>query len=332
MKGRLIFLSLTALFVGCGSPTKKKDVAPPSVDSIESGRVNRPDFNADTAYTFISNQIAFGPRVPNTVSHRNCGIYLFEILRRYCDTVYVQETSLRAWDGSLLKVRNFIGSFRPEDKSRHFVAAHWDSRPYGDQDPDSSFHRQAIDGANDGASGVGVILEMARVLSENAPPRGVDLILFDAEDYGEPSGEETGSYEYWAMGSAYWARNPHQQNYRAHFGILLDMVGVKNARFTMEGTSMYFAPDIMRRIWDKAAEAGYSSYFLREETSALIDDHLPINEILGIPTIDIIHREGEKGASFFPHWHTHNDNLENVDIASIGVVGTLMLDIVYTGL
>ncbi|MBP5396673.1 MAG: M28 family peptidase [Bacteroidales bacterium] len=287
--------------------------------------IERPSFDADSAYAYVAAQCAFGPRVPNTEAHRQCGRYLTETLQRYCDTVYVQEFTVRAYDGTLLKAKNIIGSFNPQADNRILAAAHWDSRPYADHDPDQANHRTPIEGANDGASGIGVLLEAARQLSFNRPQNGIDLICFDVEDYGAPHDVSSHSEDDWCLGAQHWATHPHLPGYRARFGLLLDMVGGQNAQFCMEGTSLYFARDIMERVWNVAAQLGYSADFSRSETAPIIDDHLYINRRTRIPMIDIIEYHGRSGTGFNPTWHTLEDNLRNIDRRSLQKVGEVLL-------
>ena len=287
--------------------------------------VERPAFDADSAYAYVAAQCAFGPRVPNTEAHRRCSRYIIETLRSFCDTVYVQEFTVRAYDGTMLKAKNIIGSFNPQSDRRVFAVAHWDSRPYADHDPNPANHRTPIDGANDGASGIGVLLESARQLSLNRPQNGIDLICFDVEDYGAPQDVSSNSEDDWCLGAQHWATHPHTPGYRARFGLLLDMVGGQNAQFCMEGTSLYFARDIMERVWNVAAQLGYSADFSRSETAPIIDDHLYINRMTRIPMIDIIEYHGRSGTGFNPTWHTLDDNLRNIDRRSLQKVGEVLL-------
>lgn len=317
----LVVLSLTT----CN--TRPSEQKPPTVAAKPTIEV--PDFNADSAYAFTAAQIAFGPRVPNTTAHQACFSYLYAKLGEYCDTVISQPGKARAWNGTTLNFKNIIGVFNPSATHRILLAAHWDTRPYADNDADPSVHQTPIDGANDAASAVGVLLEIARQLQINDINIGVDIIFFDAEDYGEPRGTSGIDGEFWCLGSQHWAKKPHTLGYDAKFGILLDMVGVPEARYFMEGTSMYYAPDVMRRVWDMAASAGYDRYFIKRESPPIIDDHLYVNRILGIPTIDIIHHEEGSSTGFFEHWHTVTDNLENVDKNSLKAAGQVVLYVIY---
>ncbi len=287
--------------------------------------IERPSFDADSAYAYVAAQCGFGPRVPNTEAHRRCSRYIIETLRSFCDTVYVQEFTVRAYDGTMLKAKNIIGSFNPQSDRRVFAAAHWDSRPYADHDPNPANHRTPIDGANDGASGVGVLLEAARQLSISHPQNGIDLICFDVEDYGAPQDVESSIQDDWCLGSQYWSQHPHIPGYRARFGVLLDMVGGENAVFCKEGTSDYYARDIMERVWNAAAQLGYAPVFSRKVTAPIIDDHLYINKMTRIPVIDIIEYHGRSGTGFNPTWHTLEDNLQNIDRMTLQKVGEVLL-------
>jgi len=286
-------------------------------------------FDADTAYSFIAKQVSFGPRVPNTAPHQKCAAWLESTLRRFTGDVIVQSFQMKAYNGTQLNLKNIIGTYNAEASTRVLLCAHWDSRPYADHDPDASNHRKPIDGANDGGSGVGVLLEIARQLSLKAPSVGVDILLLDGEDYGAPEDEESAVEDDWARGSQYWSRTPHKEAYSARYGILLDMVGASGATFTMEGTSMYYAPDIMSKVWKIASRIGYSSYFLPDKTQAITDDHVYINQIRQIPTIDIIQHDPSSHSGFYRHWHTLKDDLSGIDKQTLKAVGQTMLTTVY---
>lgn len=291
--------------------------------------VQVPVFNADSAYQYVAEQVAFGPRVPNTEAHQKAAIYLENTLRRFTPDVLVQSFQQRAYDGTVLNGKNIIAQFNKDQKKRVLLSAHWDSRPFADHDPDETNHHTPIDGANDGASGVGVLLEIARQMAIQAPNVGVDIVLFDLEDYGVPTFVAEKDDKSWAMGSQYWAKNPLPIGYTANFGILLDMVGAENASFRMEYYSTQYAPHIVKKVWKQAAVLGYDSIFLFEEGGYVLDDHIPVNEILKIPMIDIIHYDDTRDSSFFPHWHTVNDNLEHIDKLSLGIVGETVTHVVY---
>ena len=322
-------VALCALFVACNNPeknkTEKNNAGQPTGTSVSV-----PVFNEDTAFLFVKIQTGFGPRVPNTAAHTQCAAWLEETLKKYTPRVMVQQAKVRAYNGTMLNMKNIIASFNPDAPGRILLCAHWDSRPYADWDDDKSKHRTPIDGANDGASGVGVLLEVARIISVNKINSGVDIVLFDTEDYGEPQ-DDNNEYreDNWGLGSQYWSKNPHMPNYKANYGILLDMVGVENANFTKEGFSMQYAPDIVNKVWEAASRIGYGSYFSAEQTNPITDDHYYINKISGIPTIDIIHHDSQTRSGFYKFWHTTSDNIENVDKNALKAVGQTLLTVLY---
>ena len=301
----------------------KPDTPPPPPPKKE---VKVPKFDRDSSYSFIQKQVDFGPRVTNSEGHKACKEWLVSKFKSYGATVIEQDFEAKAYTGTTLNGTNIIAQFNPENKSRMLLAAHWDTRPVADYDPDEANHDKPILGADDGASGVGVLIEIARQLSLNPIEMGVDIILFDAEDYGESGGDD---YKTWCLGSQHWGKNPHKSGYRANYGILLDMVGAKNARFTMDETSMTFAPAFMRKVWKLGQAMGYGSYFVSEQTQVLIDDHLFVNQLTGIPTIDIINRPMKSETGFGDYWHTLDDNMNVIDKRTLRAVGQTVLAVVY---
>ena len=293
--------------------------------------INIPVFDEDSAYAFVKQQVGFGPRVPGTPAHTRCAAYFTDTFKSYLFNVTVQETSVTAYNGKLLDCKNIIASHKPEMIDRIFLAAHWDSRPFADEDADPKNVHQPIDGANDGASGAGVLLEIARQISLNKPEIGIDIILFDCEDFGQPE-KNAGPRvkDSWCLGSQYWAKHPHKPDYHAKYGILLDMVGATNAVFIKEGFSQRYAPDVVRKVWNAAFSAGYSKYFIHEtQGTAIVDDHFYINRITGIPTIDIIHLNEGTGNSFFRQWHTVKDNMDVIDRKTLKAVGQTLMTVIY---
>lgn len=316
----LLLLSV-ALFVACGGKKAPQAVQPQTAVVV-------PTFNADSAYHYTAQQVAFGPRVPNSEAHRQCGEWLVQTLERFGAKVTSQHVTLRAYDGTPLKARNIIGSYKPETRKRVLLCAHWDSRPWADADPDPKYHRTPILGANDGASGVGVLLEIARQLQAHPTDIGIDIIFFDAEDYGEHAADDEPTDGIaWCLGSQYWARVPHVDGYMARFGILLDMVGGRDARFHREGLSDYFARDIVNKVWAAAHASGNGEWFPYAEGGQITDDHLPINQIARIPCIDIIGHYPDTG--FAPTWHTMDDTMENIDPAVLRAAGQTVMQVIY---
>lgn len=282
-----------------------------------------PAFSSDSAYLFTKEQVDFGPRVPNTKAHDDCAAYLSMQLKRFGADVIEQKANLMAFDRTVLKSVNIIGSYNPKAKIRVLLFAHWDSRPWADNDPNPQNHSKPVMGANDGASGVGVLLEMARLMGKNAPTVGVDIIFFDAEDYGSSASEES-----WALGTQYWAKNPHVPGYTARYGILLDMVGAPDALFYREQGSDQYAGSVVTKVWSQAKSLGFEQYFKDEKGGAVTDDHIYVNKIIGIPSINIIHFDPNTGG-FGAYWHTINDTMKNVDKNTLNAVGTTLMHVVY---
>ena len=318
----LVLFSMTS----CDNKQNSKPVAQPAP---QVKQVVIPDFNADSAYNYVKKQLDFGPRVPGSVAHKQCAEWFVDFFSDKADTVYVQDFRTRLYDGRGIDGKNIIAAFNPEAKKRILLAAHWDSRPFADHDPDKNNWNTPIDGANDGASGVGVLMEIARILNDNPVNIGVDIILFDLEDYGAPYFLNLMTNDDWALGSQYWAKNPHIYNYRAYFGILLDMVGASNPKFPKEYYSQQFAPALSNDIWKVARELGYDEYFTNELGHPINDDHIYVNAIARIPMIDIIHLENNSESSFYPYWHTVKDNIEQIDPKTLGMVGDVVVNVLY---
>ncbi len=324
-----IILALFFLVVSCSSPTGQKSES--QEKSAKMTTIPVPDFNADSAYEFIIKQLSFGPRVMNTSAHEKCGEYLTHKLQGYCQNVILQKGTVKAFDGTPLQFQNIIASWMPDSNNRILLCAHWDSRPFADHDPDPGNRRKPIDGANDGASGVGILLEIARQINLEQPAIGIDIILFDAEDYGPPQDQkqDMASNNSWGLGSQYWSANPHKTKYFARYGILLDMVGASGATFLIEDISSRYANDIIQLVWKTADRLGYSRYFILENGAQINDDHVPINEITNIPTIDIIHLDKSSKTGFFPYWHTTMDNLTVIDKSTVKAVGQTLTTVIY---
>lgn len=298
--------------------------------TAENTVVNKPKFDADSAYNYIAQQIAFGPRVPGTKSQQETALWLQNELSRHGAKVYVQNSEAKVFDGKTIPIINIIGSINPEAKSRVLLISHWDCRPFSDEDSDSSKHNQPVDGANDGASGVGVLLEIARLVGQQSPKVGIDIFLCDAEDYGAPDWfKGLHREEYWALGTQAWCKKPHVDGYRANYGILLDMVGAKDATFYREYFSDRYASDVVNRVWGTAANLGLSNYFINESGSGITDDHVFVNRLLGIPTIDIIDTRHDGDGAFYPYWHTSGDTLDKIDRETLAAVGNLLISLIY---
>lgn len=319
----LILLMLTLLF-SCGETTEKvqEELAQKDFKPV-------PSFNADSAYAYIQQQVDFGPRVPNTQAHKATGQWLMDKFKSFGLEVQGQEFTATAYDGKVLELTNIIASYHPEMEKRVILAAHWDTRRMADKD--SERQDEPIDGANDGGSGVGVLLEIARTIasSEEKLNVGIDFILFDGEDDGKPQAtqSDTDDTNWWCLGSQYWAKSPHEAGYSAFYGILLDMVGAKGARFYKEGISVQYAGGIVDKVWGYGHHLGYSDFFPMRKSHPITDDHIPVNEVANIPMINIIDYSPDHG---FGHYHhTHSDNMEIIDKRTLKVVGETVLFTIY---
>lgn len=324
----LLVLLLTMMTAACGNSKKTADAAA-GADAVAVG----PAFNPDSAYAFCQAQCDFGPRTMNSEAHKRCGEWIAAKFRSYGLTVTEQKADLKGYDGTMLHSTNIIASFRPELTTRILVCAHWDSRPWADNDPDSTNWRKPVMAANDGASGVAVMLEIARLLKSHADSIkvGVDFVCFDAEDWGTPQwSDQADDASTWALGADYWSHNPHKAGYEARFGILLDMVGGQGASFYQEGVSKQYAPGIVDKVWAAARTVGYGSYFPTEDGGMITDDHVPVNQIAKIPTIDIIPYYPDcQQSSFGPTWHTISDDMNHIDRSTLQAVGQTVIQVLF---
>ena len=295
-----------------------------------------PEFNADSAFAFVKAQTDFGPRVPLSTAHELCCEWLVTKLSTYADTVMVQDFRTRLFNNQGIDGKNIIASFHPKATKRIILCSHWDSRPYADHDADEANWNHPIDGANDGASGVGVLIENARCFHNQPLPEklGVDIIFFDLEDYGPRHDQAEQYYDdrrnYWALGSQYWSAQHHVPGYQANYGILLDMVGATEPNFMKEYYSQGYAAWLSNKVWRLAQDLGYRESFVNELGDPISDDHLPMNEIAGIPTIDIIDLRPESSNRSFPgNWHTLEDNIDHIDKNTLGMVGNVLNHLIY---
>ena len=282
-KLNLYILGLILIF-GCGEEIPS--IKPATEDKpVTVQKIETPVFNQDSAYQFIQTQVDFGPRVPNSEAHKKCGTWLENTLTKYGAKTIVQEAVVTAFNGDKLNMKNIIAQFSPEKTNRVMLFAHWDTRPWADNDSENK--NKPILGADDGASGCAVMLEIARAIEQSEielEDIGVDFLFVDVEDVGKTEWSELS----FSLGTQYWAQTPHKPAYKANYGICLDMVGAKNAQFLLEGFSKRYADDKQRNIWDIANKLGYSQYFLYQDGGAITDDHVVVNEMAKIPCVDII--------------------------------------------
>lgn len=329
--GAAVAVAVAVVAVAVKDRTSGSDMAE-AADEIEKAEPVGPAFSADSAYAFVKAQCDFGPRAMNTEAHDRCGSWIVNKFRQYGCVVTSLRADLKGYDGTVLKSQNIWARIHPERTERILLCAHWDSRPWADNDPDSANWHKPILAANDAASGVAVMLEIARLLQRDTTLRvGVDFVCFDAEDWGTPQwAESEGGDNSWALGAQYFAANlPY--GFHVRYGILLDMVGGQGARFYQEGVSKQYAGDVVKKVWRAARKAGYGGYFPRQDGGMITDDHVPLNEVAQIPTVDIIAYYPDcQQSSFGPTWHTVSDNMEHIDPAVLKAVGQTVVQVLYT--
>ena len=340
MNKKLLFATFLAfsgsIFLSCNKETKKEETTTTTTEKPEPVKLESPAFNADSAYKYTAAQVAFGPRVPNTEAHVKCGDFLIAKLKEFGAEVTVQSFESMAFTGQMLKLRNIIGTINPQAKKRIMLSAHWDTRPWGDKDYQKK--DEPIDGANDSASGVGILLELARVINEakDKPDVGIDIVLFDGEDMGYDESTQrdkvnklaNSGTDSWCLGSQYWAKKKHVPDYKADFGILLDMVGSKTAKFAKDESSRNYAGFVLDKVWNVAQQIGYGDYFVNVNTPGITDDHDYVNQG-GVPMIDIIEYNPISNDYFAPYHHTHQDNMSIIERRSLKAVGQTLLEVAY---
>lgn len=313
----LVFL-LVAMLNACNSAEEH------DIDFERQGR-EVPEFSSERAYQYIEEQVEMGPRVPNSESHRQAKEFFQDHFRETAGTgaVFVQTFQQEVY-GDTLTLHNILASFGTEHSDRIVLAAHWDSRPRSEEDEENSM--LPVPGADDGGSGVAVLMELATIFAEHELPIGVDIILFDGEDYGE-----TSDLDNYFLGSRYWGNHPPVPGYSPRFGILLDMVGGVEAQFPKERYSMSFHPALVNEIWRLADTMSYGHLFADERGGYVSDDHVIVEQLTGIPMINIIHHRVDDDGSlnFPPYWHTQNDNLDIIDQETLQGVGDVLLELIY---
>ncbi len=323
----LIFVGIILTFIACGNDNNNNKTttssAPNTEPITEAAKQISPNFNADSAYYFMQKQVDFGPRITASSASLKCADYIAAQFEKFGATVVKQKGTVTNWDKRKLNIVNIIAQTNPKASKRILITAHWDSRPYADNDPVEANKTKPVLAADDGASGIGVMLEMARIIQANKLDIGVDFMCFDAEDLGKPEFEDS-----YCLGTQYWGKNQVPLNYKAQYAINLDMVGGKGAKFVWENNSVTQGESILRLVWGKAALLGNSNTFQFLQSGAIIDDHVYVNKYTQIPAIDIIHYNQETG--FPAWWHTVNDNMNNIDQNTLKAVGQTLLEVIYT--
>jgi Zn-dependent M28 family amino/carboxypeptidase len=317
-------LALCIALASCSNDPKDDEHKQPEQPEKTEPRIYAPKFSADSAYRLIEQQVNLGPRTPGSKAHAQCAEWMVEKLKGYGLEVTVQKAPITTFDSKKYTLHNIIASYKPELGNRVLLCAHWDSRPWAEKDTKDT--DKPIDAADDGASGVAVLMEIARLVSTNKLEKGIDIVLFDLEDYGQNGAAGEGT---WGLGSQYWSKNLHKPGYTAEYGILLDMVGAKDATFAKEGNSRQYAPDMVEKIWRTAERAGYSYYFVNAEVNAITDDHYYVNTVANIPTVDIINMSPVT-ENFGAHHHTHDDNIGIIDKKTLEAVGQTVMEVLYS--
>ena len=318
----LLMLSFVIAFTACKQDKSGRKKSSTKKETRKKS-VKIPAFNGDSAYAFVKKQVDFGPRVTGSEAHKKAQQWFIDKFKSYGADVEVQKFKAHFPNGTNADAANIIAHFNPGKKKKIIIAAHYDSRYMAEKDPDPAMRDKPIDGADDGASGVGVILELARMLKEHPVDMSVDFILFDAEDNGNKTDDKT-----WCLGSQYWSKKAAQEGYNADLGILLDMVGAKDAVFPKENVSKRLAGPLQDVIWNLASNMGYGDLFANIERGSINDDHYYVNTIAKIPMVDIINIPDAKNG-FGKYHHTHKDNMDIIDKNTLRRTGQVVTAFMY---
>lgn len=320
---------LVAGLMTCGC--KKPGSVNPVATNIEANSITPSvKFDGDTAFMYIKTQLDYGPRVPGSEGNALCRDFIVNTLAAHgASDIKIQHGEVTAFTDEVLPIANIMGSYNPEAKDRILLVAHYDTRPWGDSDDSEENRMKPIPGANDGGSGVAVLLEIARHLNIEKPEIGVDLLFVDAEDYGQASGFSSHD-DSWCLGTQYWVKNmPYASDSLPMYGILLDMVGGMDAQFHREYFSDRYASRIVDKIWSIANRSGFGEQFVNKTGGSVVDDHIFLSEA-GIPTVDIIESKNSVTGTFPPTWHTASDDLRHIDKESLVAAGQTVLNTIYS--
>jgi glutaminyl-peptide cyclotransferase len=266
-------------------------------------------FDGTGAMRYAKAQMEFGPRIPGTVGAQRAGDWIVAQMKQRADTVIIQAWTHTTEDGKQLPMRNILARFNPKSTDHILYVTHWDTRPMSDEAEDSAQRAMPVPGANDGASGVALFVALGDALKKNPPPEGVDLLFVDGEDYGQFD-EKLHDV---LIGSAYFAAHPPEQSYKPIFGVLWDMIGDNDLQIKKEGYSVELAPEVVDRVWAKAAELGYGKIFVDVNAGGITDDHVPLLRA-GMRVIDVIDLD-------YPYHHRPSDTLDKISARSLAIVG-----------
>jgi Zn-dependent M28 family amino/carboxypeptidase len=301
----MLVLALLSLAIACGGDSQKGSAAQREVSTAKTST----GFSGASAYDYAKAQVDFGPRVPGTVAAKKAGDWIITQMRARADTVIVQSFAYTTADGKKLQLRNVLARFRPELKERVLYVTHWDSRPVSESASTAAERKMPVPGANDGASGVGMFVALGDVFRKTKPNVGVDLLFTDGEDYGAFGPPEVDVL----IGAKYFAAHLPSPDYKPLYGVLWDMIGDKDLRIPYEMISFQQAPEVVARVWQTAADLGYSSIFVQESGGEVIDDHVPLLRA-GLRVIDVI------DLTYPPH-HTPHDTMDKISAKSLAIVG-----------
>ncbi|MFA8343586.1 MAG: M28 family peptidase [Rhodothermaceae bacterium] len=322
MKKVLLLIVAALLLAGCGGEKKTKAQKP--LYDLTSGKAV-PKFSGENAYKYVEEQVAFGPRNPNSQGAKMALQYFKNFFEQNCDKFELQNFIYTGYQNEKLDLTNIIAKYKPEAKRRIILCAHWDTRPRAEQDKNEANKHKPILGANDGGSGTGVLMEIARILKENPVDYGVDIILFDGEDYGEAS-----DLDNFCIGSKYFGATK-DPSYQPVFAILLDLIGDIDAKYPQDPESMSKAPEVVNMVWRIAQDIG-ASRFISATGSGIYDDHVALNQN-GIKAINIIDSDivgADSDIERKNYWHTQNDTMENIDKEALQQVGDVLVKLIYS--
>jgi glutaminyl-peptide cyclotransferase len=303
LAGAMIF---TLTGASCAGDEKAADAA---------AAVTTTEFSGETALGYVKAQLDFGSRVPGSQAHSRAGEWLVAQFRERADTVIEQRWTHRTIDGKSLPMRNVLARFKPDATRRLLFLAHWDSRPVSDAAEDPAQRSIPVPGANDGASGVAVLLALADALKATPPEVGIDLLLVDGEDYGNFTTNTDV-----LIGSTHFAANPPSPDYAIEYGVLLDMIGDADLRIPYEEHSINAAPNVVQKVWAKAQAMGYGGIFVPQNMGPVTDDHIPLLR-KGWKVINVI------DIDYCCH-HKPTDTIDKVSARSLKIVGDVMLSLI----
>jgi Zn-dependent M28 family amino/carboxypeptidase len=296
---------------------------PKPKNSAAESTSNSPHFDENYAYDAILKYEKFGPKIPGNDAHIEAGNWIVSELTSFGLHALEQKSTAITYDKKTIPIRNIIAQFNPDAKTRYLLSAHWDNRPFADEDPNPKYRKLPVPGVNDGGSGVVVLLGIAKALSQHSSADiGVDLLFLDAEDLGNPASEES-----YCLGTQHWAKNPVPANYQARFGINFDMVGRIGSVFPVERLSAEKGAEVYKRLHAAAKQLGYQDFFPRYEVGPIVDDHVYLMKERGFPVIDLIYMTPD--GHFPPEWHTHDDTSDFISRDVLKVVGQTTLQALF---